>query len=159
MQEVPPGGLKKLKKRLVFYSVSSSALILVGWANYISAACFRFDLITRASVTEDSRQTAYLCMAMTFTVLAIAFMWIVARRNMDLVNRGVWTHAKVGKISSLGKGGTRPVTFLYEVNGTSHKIKKDVPKIINSKYSADSRVWVVYDPEKPKRCEILLEPI
>ena len=159
MNDMPPDGLKKLKMQLRMSIVLASLLIVAGWVNYISAACFRFDLVKWESISDDAQQNAYLYLAIILSVLSAIIGWIAARRNLDLVKRGVWIRGTVEKISALGKGGTRPMTFAYEVNGVQYKYKKDVPKLFNSEYNGQTRVWVIYDPQKPKRCEVLLKPI
>ena len=159
MSDMPPDGLSKLKMQLRVSIALAAVLIAAGWANYISAVCFHFDLVKREQITDDAQQRAYLYLAIVLSVLGVLFGWIAARRNIDLVKRGVWIRGKVEKISSLGKGGTRPVTFAYEVDGVQYKHKKDVHKAFNSQYNSETRVWVIYDPQKPKRCEILLKPI
>jgi hypothetical protein len=159
MENAPPDGLKKLKKQLRASIFLASLLIVAAWAVYLTAELFRFDLVKREHISDDAQQNAYLYLAIVLTVLSAIFAWIATRKNIDLVKRGVWIHGNIEKISSLGKGGTRPVTFAYQVGGVEFKKKKDVPKLFNSQYIADTRVWVIYDPQNPKRCEVLLKPI
>ena len=50
------------------------------------------------------------------------------------------------------KNGVYPVTFAYTVNGVEYKQRRDVAAVLADEYDQTTRIPVIVDPAKPRRC-------
>lgn len=78
-----------------------------------------------------------------------------ARDHKILKARGRRTRAVVEDVSMVSKGGARPVTISYQVDGRTIRRKSDEPES-DVEQMQDHPFDVLYDPQKPTRAMILV---
>jgi hypothetical protein len=96
---------------------------------------------------------SWLVLAILATVGAPA--WILTqRRNLSLLRDGMEVSGRVVSVSPLRKGGMRPVTYAYVVDGVEYKFRRDTPVSFAKHYQPGSPVRLVVDPAHPKRAMV-----
>jgi hypothetical protein len=94
----------------------------------------------------------YLCFAIAATVIIVPVMFLQLRSVRALASRGVTTQGRVEKISMFGRHGKSPTTVVYTVDGREYRIRRD---LVRRLVEVGGTVVILYDPQKPKRCDIL----
>ncbi|QOV91135.1 DUF3592 domain-containing protein [Humisphaera borealis] len=106
-----------------------------------------------ASVWSSSY--VWLAMALVATLAAPPILFFAVRNFVWLIRHGTEVQGQVRSISPLSKGGSRPVTYAYSVNGVEYTMRRDTPTMYADKYTVGSQVLVLVDPNKPKRATVL----
>lgn len=121
------------------------------WVLYGVRAIFGVDLAQRWSRSEPAPTILYLVLAVLGSVVAgVWTAWNLKVRGR-LLTHGKMVAGKVVAVAGYSSSGQQPVTFTYVVGGKEITLKKDLLK----GYKVDDVVGVLYDPEKPERCEVL----
>ncbi|HEX4123466.1 MAG TPA: hypothetical protein VHY37_01985 [Tepidisphaeraceae bacterium] len=137
---VEPFNDTTILRRKMWIPIGAMGVVaLAAWIVALSALAGK-DFLHSNTPPDPATQHLYLWVALLVTVLGIPVACLAVRNLKILLARGVWTTAAVESISSVGNGGNRPVTFSYAVGGKSYRIKRDVPGMYISQYSAGSQV-------------------
>jgi hypothetical protein len=104
-----------LRRKMWIPIGATIVLTLAVWVVALAALGGK-DFLHSSIPTDASTQHLYVWIALLVTVLGIPVAYLAIRNIQILLARGVWTTAAVESISSVSKGGRRPVTFAYAVN-------------------------------------------
>jgi hypothetical protein len=155
MSTVPFDPKTILRRKMWIPIGAAIVLALAAWI--VALAALGGKNLLSSTPVDDSVQHLYLIMALMVTIVGIPVAYLAVRNIQILLTRGVVTTAAVESISSVSKGGTRPVTFSYVADGKPYRIKRDVPGLFVKEYRSGTRVKVIYDPNEPSRCHPLFK--
>ncbi|MBC7785033.1 MAG: hypothetical protein H7144_14440 [Burkholderiales bacterium] len=106
--------------------------------------------------TKSDMRSVYAGIAGVFGVGMLGWAFASTQRWGVLSARGKLTALTNVSASVLKKSGARPVRISYEVDGTQYTIARDMPaSIVQEIVDNPSAARVIYDPQSPKRAEVL----
>ena len=105
-----------------------------------------------ATQRDPMATLVYTALAGVATVVIVPVVFFQIRAVRALATRGVTTQGRVENISVFGKYGKSPTTVAYTVDGREYRIRRDM---IRARVAVGGAVTILYDPQKPKRCDTL----
>ncbi|MCC7349721.1 MAG: hypothetical protein IT446_04055 [Phycisphaerales bacterium] len=146
-----------LRRKRMLLLIVAGAIVLLLWGMYLSESSLGFDLLHPRTKPDANSIRTSLFLAIIGTIVGAVVAYTSYRRMGVLLKHGVWTEARIVKISSLGNHGMTPTTLAFMVDGREYIIHRDLPAEDLRSMDRSTRIPIIYNPKNPKQCDWMID--